>query len=69
MTGPPLVVPLDLAAEVRELRAAGFGVGRIAVWTGLPHSTVGRIADGAHRNFSDDLTTRQRAELLGRLKT
>ena len=57
-------VPLDVAAEIHELRERGFGINQIGADTGVNSSTVKQILNGQHKGFCDKLTTRQRQQLM-----
>ena len=52
-------VPMDTAAEIRELDAEGLGRNSIAQHTGINASTVRNILAGTAVQFNDKLTTRQ----------
>lgn len=60
---------MDVAKEIRELAAEGFGRNQISSMTGIMPGTVRRIIEREPSvQMSDDLTTRQRSALLNSLK-
>ena len=57
-------VPIDVAAEIRELSDEGIGVNQISAITGINSSTVKRVISGKHQSYNDQLSTRQAQRLL-----
>ena len=57
-------VPHDTADEIRELEADGFGRNTISMMTGINAGTVRNVLSGKAVEFCDDLTTRQRTNML-----
>lgn len=57
-------VPLDTAAEIRELSEEGHGRNKIGQLTGINSSTVRNVLEGKAVEFCDELTTRQVSSLL-----
>ena len=57
-------VPLDVAAEIRELSDDGYGRNQISAWTGINSDTVRRVISGLHKSYSDQLSARQTQQLL-----
>ena len=52
-------VPIDVAKQVIELSQSGLGRKQISLITGINASTVRRIIEGKHQNYSDTLSIRQ----------
>ena len=57
-------VPLDTADEIRELAGDGMGRDMIGFITGVNSSTVRKIISGAHKHYSERLSTRQAQGLI-----
>jgi hypothetical protein len=56
-------VPIDVAAEIREL-SDEYGSNQISAWTGVESSTVRRVISGEHQSYSEQLSARQTQQLL-----
>ena len=59
-------VPIDVAAEIRELSDNGYGSNQISALTGVNSSTVRRIVSGHHQSYDERLSTRQTQHLLNK---
>jgi len=52
-------VPADVATEIHELSAEGFGSNQISAFTGVYSSTVRQVISGKHKSYSEKLSARQ----------
>jgi len=57
-------VPLDVAAEIRELSFDGLGRKQIGHLTGINSSTVRNIISGTYKNYSEKLSVRESQGLI-----
>ncbi|KPK72266.1 MAG: hypothetical protein AMJ84_04585 [Acidithiobacillales bacterium SM23_46] len=59
-------VTADDVERIKEFYSAGYGRKKIADYIGLSESSVAAVLTGERKTISDELSTRQRGDLINR---